>query len=397
MSTTTPAVRHVRTRASSAVPLYLLLATDIANGITSLGAPGVFGTPALAIKIVIALYLSSRVHWTLSSLAEVGSVALCFFAYLVALPTGPDATALMLKTGAVIVLLDLLRRYLMLLPQRSVILFVRTALVVIAASLMLGLLGVGHDRYGDSAALLQANGFLPAGNEINVALVGLFWWLSARRHSGHRSTVDSAFYWLCLVLMVLSTSKTTIVGAAITILYFLRQHKTSVLIIAAAAPIAIYLLMSSQVWERWAYFYDIYADQGTLSALTSGRFGRIDEFGVELLALLINGVGVLANSAGYIESDPVDLLFNFGVIGLLLYALFGVGIWRACRGLLTPWLLVMATSLLAGHVVYSVFAAPILSCALHARTPGQPRPWPRRQRARPAFIGAEGSPAIGFR
>jgi hypothetical protein len=193
--------------------------------------------------------------------------------------------------------------------------------------------------------------------------------------------------------MLLSTSKTTIAGAAITVLYFLRRHKLSILVVAAAAPIAITLLTSSQVWERWAYFYDFYADQGTLSALTSGRFGRIDEFGIELLALLLKGGGVLASGAGYIESDPIDLLFNFGVIGLLLYAMFGIEIWRACRGSITPWLLIMATSLLAGHVVYSVFAAPILSLALRIHAPAQPSPVPRRQRTRRA-MRTEATPTI---
>ena len=113
------------------------------------------------------------------------------------------------------------------------------------------------------------------------------------------------------------------------------------------------------------YFFYFYAEEGILSALTGGRFGRTDALTDQVAAFPLTGFGVLANGGGYIESDPLDLLFNFGAVGMLLYLLYAAALWQSTLGAVVPWLLVMAASVLAGHVVYSVFAAPILLCAFH--------------------------------
>lgn len=347
-----------------ALPLYLFLVLDIVNGISALAFPGAFAAAALVLKAALAVYLSARVRWNVQPFVQIVLVLVCVLSYAALLETGAEATSLLLKSASVVMLLALLTRFVDRLPTPTVERYLRSCLLVIALSLGLGFLGIGHDRYGDDEALLRANGFLPAGNEINLALVGLFWWLAAKRKA-RPNGLDAALYWLCLALMIMSTSKTTIVAALVTVAFFSRGRRHSLALLAVTLPAAVILLLRSQIWERWVYFFYFYAEEGILSALTGGRFGRTDALTDQVAAFPLTGFGVLANGGGYIESDPLDLLFNFGAVGMLLYLLYAAALWQSTRGAVVPWLLVMAASVLAGHVVYSVFAAPILLCAFH--------------------------------
>lgn len=358
----------------AALSLYLFLLLDVVNGVSALAAPGAFATAALGLKAVLAVYLAARVRWHAGTVLQLALLLACVLAYAAWLETGAEATSLLLKCVSVVLLLTLLSSFVERLSTAAIERYLRATLIVIALSLALGLLGIGHDRYADDEALLRANGFLLAGNEINLALVGLFWWLAAKRRA-RPGSLDAGLYWLCLALMVLSTSKTTIMAALVTVAYFSRGRWSSLLLLAAAAPVAALLLLRSQIWERWVYFYGFYADEGLLSALTSGRFGRTDALTDQVADFPLTGFGVLANGGGYIESDPLDLLFNFGAVGVLLYLLYALALWRGTRAALVPWLLVLAASVLAGHVVYSVFATPVLLGAfLAARRADASRP-----------------------
>jgi hypothetical protein len=347
-----------------AMPLYFFLVLDIVNGSSALVFPGAFAAPALVLKAALAVYLAVRVRWSVPSFVQLVLVLVCVLAYAALLETSAEATALLLKCASVVIMLALLTRFVVDFPTTAVERYLRSCLLVIALSLGLGLLGIGHDRYGDDEALLRANGFLLSGNEMNLALVGLFWWLAAKRKANPRR-LDLALYWLCLALMIVSTSKTTIVAAFVTVAYFSRGRWHALVLLVVALPAAAMLLARSQIWERWVYFFHFYADEGIFSALTGGRFGRIETFIDQVAEFPLAGVGVLAKGGGYIESDPLDLLLNFGAVGVVLYVLYAAALWQGARCALVPWLLVMVTSVLAGHVVYSVFAAPILLCAFH--------------------------------
>jgi hypothetical protein len=166
--------------------------------------------------------------------------------------------------------------------------------------------------------------------------------------------------------MVVSGSKTTIAGALVTVLVFSRLKVGTLIVAAVTIAVASWLVLNSSIWDRWAFFFDIYSDKGVLSALTSGRFSRPLDLFENWSEVPWTGLGIFAVGWGYIESDPLDLVMNFGVFGALLFAVFASALFRSRGASWVPWLLVIGASILAGHVVYSVFAAPILMAALEA-------------------------------
>jgi hypothetical protein len=333
---------------------------------------------ALAVKAIVALGLCAAVGWSVAMALDLLLIAVCLAAYLLFLPKSGASTLLMAKTAAVILLFNILPPYLADLSAESITRFLRVVFCAIALSLMLGLAGIGHDRYGDEDNVLRANGFFAAGNELNIVLLGLFWWLSACRRSARRDTVDTLLYGLCLVLLVISGSKTTIAGAAVILLRFLRLKPGSILLLLLIALAAALVVVNTPIWDRWTFFFDIYADNGILSGLTNGRFSRPLDLFEEWSEVPWTGLGIFALGWGYIESDPLDLLFNFGLFGVTLFILFCASVWRACQGATVLWLLVLAASVVAGHVAYSVFAAPILVAAFRAsRLAEEGARWPR--------------------
>jgi hypothetical protein len=359
-------------------PFFALLAIDVFNGVFALVAEGPATLVALMLKLLVLVYLAWTVVWTRRLAALVLVVTALLVAYLGLVELERESLLLFAKSAATLVLASLLHRYAKAVEPTAFTRFLRTVLLVIASSLLLGLLGVGHERYGDSEALLPANGFLPAGNEINVALIGLFWWLSARRRTGLRELKETVFYGLCIFLLVLSGSKTTIAGALVVALYYAKLRPGMALLTTAALAVGAWLLVNSAIWERWAYFFFFYLDEGLLSALTSGRFGRLDDWIANWRDLPWLGIGVLAGGGGYIESDPLDLVLNFGLLGALLFLLWTRFIWVLCQARWVPWLLLVGASTLAGHVVYSVFAAPLLVASFTAH--------PERRQAGPRHV-----------
>jgi len=326
-----------------------------------------FSGAALAIKASIAVGTALCCQWTFASLSWLVVTATSVGWIFAALDGNASSQSLALKVGSVITLLVLLSQYWRSRSPVALHTYLTVALGTIATSLLVGLAGIGHDRYLDIQGIgLRYNGFIVAGNEANIALVGIFWWLAAQRQREHSVTPYTFLYWLCFGLMVVSQSKTTIIGAAITILYFHRLRITSILALVTIVPFLLYLFLTSAIWARWVFFYNVFADQGTLSALTGGRFSRIGDINIDFETLLAEGASILASGGGYIESDPLDLLFNFGVTGLTLYFVFALKLYAVCRPRLTSWLLVMFASIFAGHVVYSLFAAPILFAAFRA-------------------------------
>jgi hypothetical protein len=349
-------------------PLYLLLATDVLNGCVALVTEQPATAAALAVKAAVALSLALRVAWDgpvlLAAMVTLLSAGVHVLTRGDALHSATlEANLLLLKTGGTMLLMALVAATLRELPAAAVTRYLRTVLLVIAASLALGLAGWGHDRYGDEEAFLSANGFMPAGNELNVALLALFWWLSERRQAGMAAPLDRGLSVLCLGLMLLSGSKTTIVSALLIGLWFQRRRPLRLMGVLVLALLGFQLLLATAVWDRWLFFFGVHAQEGLLSALTSGRFARADDALTSWRALPPQGTPFMAVN-GYVESDPLDLLLNFGAGGAAMYASFAYVLWRAADRRWLVALLVLATSALAGHVAYSVFVAPVLACAL---------------------------------
>ena len=360
---------------ASALPLHLFLGIDILNGTLSIWSGAPFTPVALAAKALLALYLCTAVDWTTRMLSDMCIVAACLASYALIGPHSAASALLLVKTAAVILLIEVLPPYLVRVPPAALAGFLRTAFCAIALSLLLGALGLGHERYNDGESVLRANGFFAAGNEVNVALVGLFWWLSSVRRWPRRNSGDTTLYWACLLLMLVSSSKTTILGAMVTLLLHARLRPASLLGVAVLMAAAAWLVVHSPIWDRWAFFFEIYADDGILSGLTNGRFSRPLDLFEDWREVPWTGLGILAAGWGYVESDPLDLLLNFGLAGALLFGVFAAGLAR-CKGRsMVPWLLVVAASVVAGHVVYSVFAMPVLVAAMAAadarRGPGR--------------------------
>lgn len=376
-------------------PLYVLLATDVANGAFALvrGEPAT--GPALVIKALVAAYLAARVVWTFQLALGLLTMACCTAAYFMlsptaALPSSAEANLLMVKSGAVVLLLSLVAAQRPGLAPEALRLYMRGMLVTIAVSIALGMAGFGHERY-DGEALLQSNGFLAAGNEMNGALIALFWWFCGLRHRRQARRTDRLLWWICLLSMVLSGSKTTIIGAVVVAGAFAVRRPGTLAAFSIGVPVGL-LLLPRAVLDRWIFFYGRFLNEGVLSALTSGRFGRASDTIDSWTQVPLLGLTFLA-SYGYVESDPLDLYFNFGLPGVVLFAMFGLAVWQAGARRWLPTLLVLAISTLAGHLVYSVFAAPVLALGFvplnEGRTAGQRRPaaWRAPGPARSAGAG----------
>lgn len=362
---------HEMARAHPITPFFLLLVIDCFNGVFAMVTEGPATLLALVLKLFVAIYLAWRVVWTQRLAVLMLVVAAVLIIGLGVVELERESLLLFVKSAASLVLVALLQRYAKAVKPAELHRFLHTALVVIASSLLLGFLGIGHERYGNGEALLPANGFLPAGNEINIALIGIFWWLTARRSNGLREIKETVLYGICIALLVASSSKTTIVGALIIALYYTRLRLSTTLLISVVLAVGVWLLLNSGIWERWTFFFFLYLDEGLLSALTNGRFGRLEDWITNWAELPWFGIGVLALGGGYIESDPLDLVMNFGLLGALLFMLWVRIVWVLCHARWVPWLLLVGISTLAGHVIYSIFAAPLLVAAFTARPVGR--------------------------
>lgn len=353
---------------NAAALLYLLLATDVLNGSWTLAAGEPATAAALAVKAAIVLALMTRVAWTGAVAAAVVVPLACAAFYLglrpdALLASNLDANLWFAKAAGTTLLMALVASSLGGLSEPAVATFVRTALLVVAASLALGLAGVGHDRYDDDQAFLAANGFLAAGNEMNLVLVAVFWWLSDRIDRGAATRWDRRLYWLTLALMVISSSKTTIASALLIGLWFHRRRPWHLAGIALMLVAGFVFIVNTGIWERWIWGFQMRFEEGVMSGLTSGRFGRAADSLAEWQVLPPEGSAFMAVN-GLVESDPLDLLLNFGWAGIAMGACFGFVLWRTAGGRWLPFALVAAASVFAGHVAVSTFAAPLLACAL---------------------------------
>lgn len=358
---------HEMPRALPITPFFLLLVIDCFNGVFAMVTEEPATLLALVLKLSVAIYLAWSVVWTRRLAGLMLVVAALLLVGLSVVEFERESLLLFVKSAASLVLMALLQRYAKAVKPAALHRFLHAALIIIASSLLLGLSGIGHERYGDDEALLPANGFLPAGNEINIALIGIFWWLTARRSTGLREIKETVLYGICIALLVVSSSKTTIVGALIIALYYTRLRLSTTLLISVVLAVGVWLLLNSGIWERWSYFFFLYLDEGLLSALTNGRFGRLEDWITNWADLPWFGIGVLALGGGYIESDPLDLVMNFGLLGALLFILWVRVAWVLCHARWVPWLLLVGISTLAGHVIYSIFAAPLLVAAFTER------------------------------
>src|SRR5688572_20058827 len=94
------------------LPLYLLLATDVINGLwTLLVADSAFSTAALTVKAAIAAAAALLCKWSVIPLVWLLTIVLCVAFAMLAFPGNGASNTLALKVGAVLALFALLDQY----------------------------------------------------------------------------------------------------------------------------------------------------------------------------------------------------------------------------------------------------------------------------------------------
>jgi len=259
--------------------------------------------------------------------------------------------------------------------------------LVLVSNIYVSLIGVGFGQYGfdERGNIIGGKGFFYAGNEVAVTLVCL---MALCLHWFKDAIISSSFRLVLLVAVyttaaLLTFSKTAIFGSLILSFLFcwteIRAARfygflalTSVL-----ATIVYYGFneLISDLGDRWSFFLE--RAPSIISFVTSGRADKIPEFFNANLAAyngaeVFLGRGFVSISSGKMfENDLLDLMYTFGVFGLLIFSFWfassvrpSAGLcyrnWRSSRFGRLSVLLVLAISIGGGHVLYSALLAPFL-------------------------------------
>jgi O-antigen ligase len=247
--------------------------------------------------------------------------------------------------------------------------------VILFNVIVLGLLGIGFSSYVNFSEELSNKGFFYSGNELSALMLVLFSYVIFKSYH-NQWKYKLLLIILLLITAFLSGSKTAMLGT-ISLCIFIpkiavrKRKKTivkkimylfAVIIIVASAYIYI---TSSEIWNRWYYFYD----KGGISLfLFSGRFtnvaNEIPEYLNAALPFQIIGLGG-GGREGTVEIDFFDVLFNFGVLGVFIIYGFYFTILENARRLrknknypyaklsFVTLIIVLCVSFFAGHVIFS--------------------------------------------
>lgn len=237
-------------------------------------------------------------------------------------------------------------------------------------------LGMGFQTYGEGTTGYK--GFFYAQNDLCFVLSVLFFFASGKmfRRLSFSNVLQSILLGFCIMLLGM---KGGYILMFVSILYWIMKSEmtairrlVTVLLICAVFVIAAPLIsdIMSSVVNRWLYFSNV--SSSFLDFFSSGRLERIPvafEYcnTTELNpAWFLFGTGMRYGESltpfGFVEMDPLDLFFQFGLLGALLIIAYylgflfvrlpnGKGHYRAA--------LVMAfvLSVAAGHVLNSALSA----------------------------------------
>lgn len=278
-------------------------------------------------------------------------------------------------------------------------LFVYSILVI---NLIIGFLGIGYSQYGkfSESSKIGAVGFIFAGNEMSflmllcqIVILGLVYY---RNKSLILYVISSLVF---IGLAILKITKVAVIGSVLVSasiplfdvargllsfrLYSLRAPiiaGATLLILVAASPVAIDLILRTGIMNRIEYFLD---KHGALYVIFSGRHEFLAEFITEVwfqfsFVEYLFGPGryeMLERLGHPVEIDLFDIAGGFGMAGVILYYGFfivrGIQAFLAARSKdeygLIAFIIVaftFAISLTAGHVIYSGMAAPFFALSL---------------------------------
>lgn len=245
-------------------------------------------------------------------------------------------------------------------------------LLVFLGNIAMGLFGFGYFTYPDGKFGIK--GFFFAGNEVSIVFLCLFYYLLSRIKYKKRYVL--IIYIVALIIALLIGTKTCFIACCLlsVIDYYYRLTRKGKPIFTFCFPALVFILISSVTcflhgteFYEFVYFNissSLEKKEGLLNALLSGRItflGNnyriwIDNF---TLSTFLFGFGNSFENG--IEIDFFDVLFNHGIIFLLLTLCFYLFIiyiaWRKNKKRLFFFnLIYFFISLTAGHVWSGVMA-----------------------------------------
>lgn len=264
---------------------------------------------------------------------------------------------------------------------------VKWLVLALAFNLLIGAAGLGFPTYS-AADGFGIKGFIFAGNELAITLIALTYFVLFRWVKNKPWLIKMAAVLLVIFSGLLVATKSAMLGTIAVAGLFMLLHTRKTFFLVCTALLVLLVVFSAQIFElikaagiidRFIFFYN---KSGFITLVFSGReefFYSIKDFALQNFGLLgwVIGwsqgafVGFLKTA---VEIDLLDLYIFYGITGFFSFCLYFYLIYRILNinggfkrlPSISIWLLILAISFFAGHVVYSGVAAIPLTLALYA-------------------------------
>lgn len=226
--------------------------------------------------------------------------------------------------------------------------FVQLSFGVIFINLFLGLLGLGNPQYRVEGKNIGYIGFFYSGNELSAIMLIVFFFLAYYTWDKNKLIKYLLLAFVCLFLSMLKSTKTTILGTLLVFSFlpltqyaFLLNKKFIRLLLGGIilAPFVLFIvyygIVSSSLLDRIIFFW-YKLDLVTLFFSSRNLYAveNYEYFHDFPLFFKFFGCGetFIRNSTGRLsEIDFVDILTNYGFLGLLIVFFFLVSIFSKLR------------------------------------------------------------------
>lgn len=198
-------------------------------------------------------------------------------------------------------------------------------------------MGVGFSTYSESNAGYKA--FFYSQNDLAFVLILLYMysWNEIRKGLSPQNIAASIMLAGCLVLLGLKSGYFFAIAVPIITIFFLqwkdRRWRLAALTFAILASVLLITQFSGvlkEIWVRWVWFSQRLGNFWTF--ISSGRLDRIPDAleymlqseETSLWMVFGSGYRYLPALKGwpFIEMDPFDLFFVFGILGVLVYVIY---------------------------------------------------------------------------
>jgi hypothetical protein len=274
--------------------------------------------------------------------------------------------------------------------ERSIYYISLVCFSIIAINLTLGLLNYGFSQYGGHDGI-GSKGFIYSGNELSATLLAsasivLMYYIKNRKFGKYFS-----FGLVFIFFSMVSATKVSILSSLIIFVIFPvisliatsrnlklpKQETYFAILIWILFPVIVgvsiyYVLFEINLIERLAYFYHKY---DLITFILSSRNERAGvAFSSYIQSYTIIELFLGRSSAGLSEMDPLDVLVKYGFVGVFI--VYGFFILRLIASIKSNSIhvysryvsfmifLLMAISAVAGHIVFSGMAAPLIGALL---------------------------------